>query len=266
LFFSGSLGGFLAGLLGIGGGPIYVVIFSHFISKLTGNALSGSDQVKLVIAHASFSKVFAALSGCIQQYRFKNFYPKIAIAIAIPAVILSVLLTEMLAHVNYSKTAFSIVFLVLLSPMLLKMLFDNSRKKQFNHPKIIKQFFLVFAGLISGTIAALSGLGGGLVMVPLLNAIFNIKIRKVISISLTVILMTSTALTLYYMLRFSFPQVLPNMLGAISFNLAIPVLLGVTLGAPLGVRASKRLSPLMLRVIFISVCSAVIAYTLYGMF
>ncbi len=59
LFLTGIIGGFLAGLLGIGGGPIYVVIFTEFIPKLYGALLSGPETVQLIIANTIFARMFA---------------------------------------------------------------------------------------------------------------------------------------------------------------------------------------------------------------
>ncbi len=267
MFVAGAVGGFLSGLLGIGGGPIYVSIFTYFVTKLSGGSVSSTDYVKIVLAHTSFSTMFAALSGCIKQYRLNNFYWRTSVAIAIPSIIASILMAELLVNIRYNKTAFSIIFILSLLPALYRMLVDNPNKKRFNHPRSIKRLMLNITGITAGSVSALTGLGGGFVIVPMLNSLFNIKIRKTTSISLGVIAMTSAALALYYMLRFNFLEVqLPYMLGAISFPLLVPVLLGVAIFAPFGVSFAKRLTPLKIRLTFSAVCLLVIANIIRQMF
>lgn len=266
MFSAGAVGGFLSGLLGIGGGPIYVTIFTYFAVKLTGNSLSSTDYVKVVLAHTSFSTMFAALSGCYKQYKLNNFYWQTSVAIAIPSIIASVLMAEILARVSYNKFTFSVIFILSLLPALYKMLVDNPNKKKFNPPLSIKKLMLNITGITAGSVSALTGLGGGFVIVPMLNSLFNIKIRKTTSISLGVIAMTSTALATYYLIRFDFPDIqLPSMVGAISFPLLVPVLLGVVSAAPLGVVFAKKLTPLQIRWVFGTVCILVIANVIRGM-
>ncbi len=253
--------------MGIGGGPIYVTIFTLFITQLTGGSLSSTDYVKIVLAHTSFCTLFAAFSGSYKQYKLNNFYWQTSVAIAIPSIIASVLMAEILSRISYNKTIFSMVFIASLLPALYKMLVDNPNKKRFNHPRGIKRLMLGLTGVTAGSVSALTGLGGGFVIVPLLNSLFNIKIRKTTSISLGVIAMTSSALALYYMLRFSFPMVdLPFMIGAVSFALLIPVLLGVAIAAPFGVSFAKKLTPFQIRFIFSAVTLLVIANIIRQMF
>jgi len=266
----GLFGGFCAGLLGIGGGPIYVVIFSIFIPQLYGSQtvdgeivplLSDSQMIQLLIANTVFARFFAALAGCWKQYKIDNIYPKTAIAIAIPAAITSLTFIQVLANFEYNKNIFSVIFILLFLPILYNIFTDNANKKKFNRPNKIKLFFLHLTGFISGIVTALSGLGGGFVVIPLLNSWFNIKIRKVISISLNVILIVSASVTFYYLFRFHVDVDIPYLYGAISLSLVTPVIIGILIAAPFGVNVSKKLSTNTLRMLFLTFCIMVISKT-----
>lgn len=263
MFGAGALGGFFAGLLGIGGGPIYVVIFTTFVHQFYGASLTEAELVKVIIANTLFAKLFAGLSGVIKQIRLKNFYPKTVLTIAIPAICLTIGTSILLRNVNYSETTFSILFILILIPLIYNMLVENKEKKRFNQPFNIKVIFLNLVGVISGVITALTGLGGGFTIIPLLNSLFNIKIRKVISISLGVIFINSSCISLYY-LFFAGKIGYPYTFGMISFSLCLPVIIGVILLAPIGVIMSRKLSPFQLRLTFVVFCLLIIAKTIYG--
>ncbi len=265
LVIAGIVGGFLAGLLGIGGSPIYSVIFSDFIPNLYSNQITENEVVQLIISNTIFAQLFASASGCWQHYKRRNFYPKTILTIAIPAIFVSLLLTYLLSTVSYSKNTFSIIFILLFIPLLYKMLVDNPNKKRFNQPYRIKVIMLNLIGCFSGTITALSGLGGGFILVPLLNSLFNIKIRKVLSISLGIILVVSSVLTFYNLFLSQLSTTLPYSYGTICFSLVLPVVFGVVIAAPLGVYVGKKLSPYQLRIIFILFCVAMIIKTFFSL-
>ncbi len=262
LFGFGLFGGFLAGLLGIGGGPIYILIFSYFIPKLYGGDLGDSGQVQVLIASTIFARLFAAIAGNYKHYKLDNLYFNTALAIGLPAAVTSICLTLLLSNFEYNKTAFKVIFILVMLPMLYRMLTDNPDKKRFNQPSRIKRIILNCIGLVSGTVTALSGLGGGFVVVPLLNSLFNIKIRKVVSISLSVILIVAGSVTLFNIFYFDIGVSLPYMAGAISLPLTLPVIAGVMLAAPFGVTVSKKLTPYSLRLTFIVFCAIIILKTL----
>ncbi len=255
MFIGGLVGGFFSGLLGIGGGIFYVVIFSDFIARFYGNmGLLESDEVKMVISNSIFATMFAAFAGCIKQIRVGNFYPQMVLKIGIPAVIFSNFCSYLLSSLEYSKTHFSILFILLLLPLLFKMLFDDQNKKQFNNPKRIKPGFLYLLGAFSGSMTAFSGLGGGFAIIPFLNSLYKIKIRKVISISLGVIFCVAFTTSIFNLCYYESVPNISGSVGKVLLNMTFPVIIGVFLSAPVGVLASKRMSPTALRILFVLVC------------
>lgn len=266
LFGAGIIGGFLSGLLSVGGAPIYMVIFTEFINRWYGTQISDEQSVHLVIANAIFARLLAVGVACFKHYQLNNFFLKTVLTIAIPSTIVSVLLTFLLSKVHYSKQVFSLVFILLLVPLLIQMLRENESKKQFNQPQQIKILFLFLLGILNGIITGLSGLGGGFILTPMLNSLYNIKIRKVISISMGVIFITSLALTICNLTIFNIPVKLPYTVGAICLPISIPVTIAGFIAAPFGVNLSIRLNPKQLRNIFVSICFLVIIYTIINLF
>lgn len=258
------LGGVISGLLGIGGGPVYVIILSYFINKMYGGQVSESTLVKLIIASTIFSTLFAALSGSIKQYLNHNFYPKTVLTIAIPALLSTMLVSYWVSTINYSKLAFSLLFIALMVPLLYRMLSDKPNKKQFNQPFNIKIGFMIMLGTLSGALTALSGLGGGFAIIPLMNSLFNIKIKKVMSISLGVIFIVALANTFLNIFVLHYADAPPGSWGGIIPQVSLPMIAGVVIGSPIGVYIAKRMSPSVLRYAFVAFCCIIIIKTIIG--
>ncbi len=254
----GLLGGFIGGLLGIGGAPIYLAVYWQVVPQLYPN-LSDVQTTQIIIANTVVVRTFAALSGCYSHYKNGNFYADTVIAISIPATVVSLVIIFALSFVEYTKAYFSIIFILVFIPLLYQMFFDDMSKKHFNQPNRVKVFYLNLIGVFCGAITALTGLGAGFVVVPLLNNFFNIKIRKVASISLGVIFLSSVFVVFYYVLFFhSLHGQLPYSLGALSLPLVAPPIVLGFLSSPYGVKLSRKLSPQALRYIFLSFCVLII--------
>ena len=112
LFVLGGLGGLLAGLLGIGGGIIYVLIFSHFLKQYD---YSNQQIVSAIVANSMFAILFAGLSGSFKQWRINNFYPKQIIITGISASIASIFFSYIISQSTwYTKEQFNWLFIGLL--------------------------------------------------------------------------------------------------------------------------------------------------------
>jgi hypothetical protein len=118
----------------------------------------------------------------------------------------------------------------------------------------------IFTGLFSGTIAAFSGIGGGVLIVPILTDIMKIPIKKATAISLGVISIMAFFTSAYAMLfsKVSIQIAAPHF-GLIVYSLALPVAAGSLLFSPFGVQLAAKLSPSKLRLLFASFLLIVIA-------
>jgi len=147
--------------------------------------------------------------------------------------------------------------------MLVRMILIPKDQKKFNQPQSIKTVFLIGTGIISGIFTALSGLGGGFAIIPLLNGLFNIKIRKVLSISLGVIMVVASSLTIYNLLFTRLSHTPDYTIGTVNFSFTLPVLAGVFISSNLGVITSQKLSPAQLRYGVIIFCVVIIGKTIW---
>ena len=252
LAIAGLGGGILAGMLGIGGGVIYVLIYSQFIYRFTTVPISGEDLVQLLVANSAFALVFAGIAGSVKQYRLNNFHIRPILWIGIPGILTAILTTLFIEYNSvYSKKEFAVLFTIVMIPVILRMLFqENFKNKGAIKPSV---GVLVGTGLFSGLVTALAGLGGGFIIIPVLNGLLRIPIKRTISISLGVIALVAIGFSIFNLAIPVFDHYhLKGAVGAVIFPMALPVVAGVLFGAPLGVQISHRLSHRTIRLIFVA--------------
>jgi uncharacterized membrane protein YfcA len=115
---------------------------------------------------------------------------------------------------------------------------------------------LLLTGGAAGTAAALTGLGGGTIIIPLLNLWQKIDILKAKSISFGTIFVIAFWLSVNNLfLEPSYP--IPKSQGLIVFPMIIPISIGVLIGSPLGVLVSHKISTRAVTILFLTVISIV---------
>ena len=126
LFLSGCAGGIISGLLGVGGGVIYVAILSIYFDRLGVNDI---EFVRFILSNSFFAIFFASVFGSIQQIRMKNFFPKEVTILTITAVISSVIVSFFIVRYNwYSKHIFNVFFITILTSAHDQDVSDNKKK------------------------------------------------------------------------------------------------------------------------------------------
>lgn len=264
LFLLGSLGAFIAGFLGVGGGIVYIPILDYFLSKL---GLRDDVLVKGILANSLFTIIFSGAVATYKQYRMKNFFPMEILFTAIPGMLTALIMTYFIKTGSwYSKQAFNYVFIVMLFVIIVRMFFakTSSTEEKVNQ----KENKLLFSatGLFAGIITALSGLGGGVVMTPIFTDGLKISIKKASSISNGVIPFFAIAIGVYN-LSATAPQILPGMqVGFIMLPIVLPMILATFVFAPIGVSVSQKTKPEVIRMVFASFISIVFLKLAYELF
>ena len=101
-------------------------------------------------------------------------------------------------------------------------------------------------GFISGIIEELSGLGGGIVMIPYFTQIIKMEIKKATALSLSVITVSALPVVVFYLLSTSKELNFLNQIshtGFIIWEIVIPLSIGAAIFAPLGVNLSSKIKP-----------------------
>ncbi len=265
----GLVTGFYSGLIGTGGNIILIpaldILFVFF-------DVTPHDSVKLIIAHSLFITLFLGISVSYKQIKIRNFHLKEILYIGIPGMFTAFFLTEIIKSSDwYDKTYFDITFLFLMIILALRMIFfhpqPHTQLEEENRP--LKKGWLASLGLFTGGVTSLSGLGGGVILIPFLTDLLKKPITKASSISIGVITLLSLSVSISYLFASNTgdaPKVLPYQTGYISIPLVIPVVVGLFLSTSLGVKAAHKASPKTLRIIFGAIILLLTSKMAYSIF
>ncbi len=248
LFFAGVVGGFISGMLGVGGGLIYILILPTAFLYL---GIPEQEVAQYTIANSLLGTFFAASFGTFNHFRNKEFYPKAIGVISFSGILIGILTIFFVVNTSfYSKEVFNIVVIFLLSLMLFSTMRNAKKQNLFvERVKKVKRFFS-FTGGTAGMVAALTGLGGGIIIIPFLSEGLKMEVKKAKTISLGVISITSLSMVIYNLFQQPMLPIDIAHTGYILFQVTIPLILGTLLSATMGVKLSRRISATTISYLF----------------
>ncbi|CAH9066035.1 hypothetical protein PSECIP111854_03803 [Pseudoalteromonas sp. CIP111854] len=170
----GSVVGFLAGLLGIGGGLVIVPVLSGILRYF--NIVPESQIVLVAIATSLASILFTSTSSALAHHRNGNvpwdIAPFVMGGVAVGALISGFLAALLPEPIIRGIFATSVVLIAI------RMLYSSSKKaapiRQLPSRPVLSMLTTMMGGL-----SAMIGIGGGALIVPLLSY-FSLDIRKAI--------------------------------------------------------------------------------------
>ena len=246
LLLAGFIGGILAGLLGIGGGIIYVLILPY---ALESAGIIPEYLAPFTIANSIFGVLFASFSANYLNIRNHDFYLKEALWVGIPGAIFAVLILKAVVTQPWFSVSFFYGVLILFLAYMIISLFIRKEEKKVEISRN-RGFKLSFAGIAGGSLAATTGLGGGAAAVPILTTQLHMDIKKARSISLVMIFIIALALTIFNLLEKPAISHLSWQVGYIYFPAALPVTIGVIAGTPIGSKLGRIWSSRTIRILF----------------
>jgi uncharacterized protein len=175
----GVVAGFLSGLFGVGGGILMVpalVLVMHLDQRLAhGTSLAA------VVPIALSSTVTYAIAGEVDW--------TVALLLAAGAVAGAVVGTSILQRLPH--VVLGVAFAALLLATSARMLLDHSDAAGRGGLSIAGGIALVAIGLVTGVLSGLLGVGGGIVMVPVMVVAFGMGAASAKGTSLAVIIPTA---------------------------------------------------------------------------
>jgi len=265
LFSLGLIVGFLSGLFGVGGGFLLTPLLMMIGIPPTVAAASDANQI-----------VAASTSGTLAHWRLGNVDFKMGLLLVAGGVAggtLGVQLIKLLREAGNADFVIKITYIIMLSIIGSYMFQESlrnlrpgwlSRKKgkaakpsrfaalnrvmplkvNFEKSGVTLSMFTVFLlGVLVGILAAIMGVGGGFIMVPVMVYILRMPMHVVVGTSLFQVLFTCINVT--------FMQSYYN--HTVDLTLAVLLLVGSTVGAQIGARISTRLKADQLKIILASI-------------
>lgn len=272
LILTGCVGGFLAGLLGVGGGIIFIPVISHFLGSFY--TIESEELVRFTLANSVGLVFLSGVSGIYRQKKLGVLNLKKAFQIGLPGAISAATLNYFIHHGTwYEKSKFQSVFLAFLVLSILNMLFGKKGNDEItptDNQNWVKESFV---GLLAGITVALSGLGGGIIMVPLFRMILKKPMQEATSLSLSIVPILS-CLPLFQDIFLSHPpQIFDSsslsnfkqflQTGYLVWPMFLPMGVGVLVFSSFGQKTAKKMSVKWLRIIFAVISLLILIKTVY---
>jgi len=237
----GVIGGMLSGLVGVGGGVVFV----------PGLLFAGGWSIQEAVAASLVIIVFSSLSGTIRNARSND-----PVNWRVAGLLSLSVAPSSLIGVLISRVSPEVVVEVAFATLLLALAYPTARGGGgYNSDRHIALPLVFLAGIFVGTVAGLVGVGGGVVMVPLMVLGMGLTTKQAVSTSLAVIMFTGIVGAAGYIATgFRDPQQLLSL---------PPLILGSVIGAPIGVRIRDWLPENAVRTGF-GVFMVIVALRLFG--
>jgi uncharacterized protein len=237
----GAAGGMLSGLVGVGG----VIVF------VPGLLFVGGWKIQEAVAASLIIIVFSSLSGTIRNARSNDpvnwrVAGLLSLAVA-PSSLIGVLI---------SRISPEVVVEVAFATLLLALAYPTARGGgAYDKDRHIALPLVFLVGIFVGTLSGLVGVGGGVVMVPLMVLGMGLTTKQAVSTSLAVVMFAGIVGAAGYIATgFRDPQQLLSL---------PPLIIGSMIGAPIGVRIRDWLPDHVVRIGF-GVFMVIVALRLLG--
>lgn len=217
----GIFGGFISGLVGIGGAIIIypmLLLLPPLVGLPTYSAYIASGLT-------SSQVFFSTLSGSFKAYKNKDFSRTLVLNMGSGMIIGSILgaILANLINVQFVNMVYIIIALLALILMFIKVAPSTSHIK-FN------RLLLITIGGIIGVVSGIVGAGGAFIIIPILLVIFKLPMNMVVTNSIVIAFISSIGAFMIKLLQ-----------GYIPINSAIPLILGSILFTPLGMKIGQKI-------------------------
>lgn len=255
LLMLGSFTGYLAGLLGIGGGMLMVPFMTLLLSA---KGMPDAYIVKMAIATSLATICFTSIASVRAHHQRGAVLWPVAKLLA-PGIVIGSLLGAQVAKALPSQ-ALATLFALFVGFSATQMLIDKKPKPSRQLPS---GGGMLAAGGVIGLLAALVGAGGAFVSVPFMTWC-NVKIHSAVATSAALGFPIAVAGTLGYVIAGWSLQDMPSgTLGFIYLPALVTISIASVLTAPLGARTAHRMDVRQLRRLFAVLLFGLAAYMIY---
>lgn len=228
----GMTAGLLGGYLGLGGGIIMV----PFMTVLLG------VDIKTAVPVSVGAIVVSSLAASNEYLKKGMVDLELVVMLSIFTVI-GTIVGSNLSHVipaEYTRLLLTVILVYTAFSLLKKRKSDPGMAFKDNRNKYL--FICAVLALLTGMLSALVGIGGGVILVPVLYLIIGLPLATARGTSSMMIGFSAAAATAVYFLK-----------GEIDFEILSGVIVGITIGAKLGGRLGTVAKPTVVKVMFLIV-------------
>jgi uncharacterized membrane protein YfcA len=247
--------GFLAGLLGIGGGMIMVPFLTII---LTHRGFPADYTVKMAVATSLATIAFTSLSSVRAHHkRGAVLWP--VVKVLAPGILVGSALGAQIAHALPGKML-GILFAIFVAFSATQMFLNRKPKPSRTLPGPLGTFAV---GNVIGLLSSLVGAGGAFVSVPFMTWC-NIKIHDAVGTSAALGFPIAVAGTIGYIWAgMGLPDMPAGSFGYLYLPGLVVISLASMLVAPLGARTAHRMDIQPLKKVFGAVLYCLAAYFLF---
>ncbi len=246
---AGLATGFVAGLIGLGGGIIFApVLFFYFQAIGIDPAL----VTPLTLGTSLLCTMLAGLSSAWFQWRRDSVQPRVAVAVGLlSAAAVFVVTRYVTTEPWYDAAVFQIVFSVVLLVVVVRMVTGSGAARARNGggeaPPRVSWSLLGGIGSAAGAVSSAVGVGGGVVLVPAYHNLLRLPVRMATGTSSATIVIIAGAGVLMYALSGGAAAVPSTALGYVDVGHALLLAGPSLLSARFGVQAAHRVDGRLLR-------------------
>ena len=248
--------GFLAGLLGIGGGMLMVPFITLIMSA---RGVPPDLAVKMAIATSMATIVFTSVSS-VRAHHKRGAVRWDIVKLLAPGIVLGAALASLGVFSLLKGSWLALFFAAFVGFSATQMLLDKKPAASRTLPGPSGQ---LAAGGVIGFLSGLVGAGGGFISVPFMTWC-NVAVHNAVATSAALGFPIALANALGYIVAGQSVQGMPQgSLGYIFLPALAVIACASVLMAPLGVRAAHALPVKQLKRVFAFVLYALAAYMLY---
>jgi uncharacterized membrane protein YfcA len=255
----GVVAGFLAGLLGVGGGMMMVPVMTWLLSQ---RGVPAGPAVKMAVATSMATILFTSLSSVRAHQALGNVRWPVVRALA-PGIVAGGLVAGAGAFALLKGQGLALFFTAFIGYMALQMLLDRKPRASRALPGPLG---LAGVGSVIGFISALLGAGGAFLSVPFMTWC-NVPPRQAVGTSAALGFPIAAASTVGYVISgWQLPAALPGAVGYLYLPALVIVSLASVTLAPLGARTAQHINVTLLKRLFAVLLLALAATMLQRVF
>jgi uncharacterized membrane protein YfcA len=237
----GILVGLASAILGIGGGSIIVPAIIYAYPQL------GSASV------TSVSLMFILILTLINIYNFRKsgliFHKKVVLVVGAACFVFGFIIS--MVNISMPKHIFQFVFASILFLVGIKVATAKQNAGNLSHDIVLhelKIWKLILTGILTGAISGLTGLGGGIVLIPLFINFLKFPFRVISSYSNAIMIFAVSGSLIPHLLTKIEPMqtqsiLLKYWIGDLPILLILPLIILSPIGSILGVKIDQKLQP-----------------------